>query len=176
MPAANAANSDPDNTAGDAGPPPLATEPDVKVEVAMGIRRPPSDVLSALVDPAQTTRFWFTKSSGRVEAGARLRWDWEMYGASADVSVRDVQPDKIVFDWGAADGPTRTVDVRLRPWGTDGTYVTVVESGFAGDVTETMSWLADSTGGFTQLLAAMKAYLEHDITLTLVLDQHPADL
>ena len=31
------------------------------VEVGMLIRRPPGDVFQALVDPAITTRFWFTK-------------------------------------------------------------------------------------------------------------------
>jgi len=49
----------------------------------MLIRRPPGDVFQALVDPAITTRFWFTKSSGELVRGATVRWEWEMYGASA---------------------------------------------------------------------------------------------
>jgi len=53
------------------------------VEVGVLIRRPPGDVFQALVDPAITTRFWFTKSSGELVRGATVRWEWEMYGASA---------------------------------------------------------------------------------------------
>ena len=37
------------------------------VKVGMLIRRPPEDVFEAFADPAITTRFWFTKSSGRLE-------------------------------------------------------------------------------------------------------------
>lgn len=31
------------------------------------IRRPAAEVFEAFVDPGVTTRFWFTKSSGRLE-------------------------------------------------------------------------------------------------------------
>ena len=53
------------------------------VEVGMLIRRSPGDVFQALVDPAITTRFWFTKSSDKLVRGATVRWEWEMYGAWA---------------------------------------------------------------------------------------------
>ncbi|HKF80092.1 MAG TPA: hypothetical protein VKB17_04635, partial [Thermoleophilaceae bacterium] len=52
------------------------------VKVGMLIRRPPGEVFQALIDPAITTRFWFTGSSGKLVPGASLRWDWEMYGVS----------------------------------------------------------------------------------------------
>lgn len=42
----------------------------------MLIRKPVAKVLSAFVDPATTTQFWFTKSSGRLEPGKNVRWDW----------------------------------------------------------------------------------------------------
>ena len=50
----------------------------------MLIRRPIGEVFEAFVDPAVTTRFWFTRSTGRLEEGKEVRWDWEMY----DVSLR----------------------------------------------------------------------------------------
>jgi len=40
----------------------LGTAP--SVDVAMLIRRPPDAVFEALADPAVTTRFWYTKSTG----------------------------------------------------------------------------------------------------------------
>lgn len=57
------------------------------------IRRPAAEVFGAFVDPAVTMKFWFTKSSGRVEPGAHLMWEWEMYGASAPVTVKEVEQD-----------------------------------------------------------------------------------
>ena len=48
------------------------------VQVSTLIRRPPAEVFAAFTDPAITTRFWFTKSSGtlaprRVPAAAPFR-------------------------------------------------------------------------------------------------------
>ena len=54
-------------------------------EAALLIRRPVAEVFEAFVDPAITTRFWFSKSSGRLEPGARITWSWEMYGASGEI-------------------------------------------------------------------------------------------
>jgi hypothetical protein len=47
----------------------------------MLIRRPIAVVFEAFVDPAITARFWFSRGSDRLEAGTRVRWDWDMSGA-----------------------------------------------------------------------------------------------
>jgi uncharacterized protein YndB with AHSA1/START domain len=44
-------------------------------KTGMLIRRPVAGVFEAFVNPDITTRFWFTKSSGRLEAGKRVQWD-----------------------------------------------------------------------------------------------------
>jgi uncharacterized protein YndB with AHSA1/START domain len=52
------------------------------VKTEMRIRKPVAQVFEAFVDPAITSRFWFTKASGRLEPGKpgnKVRWDWEMY-------------------------------------------------------------------------------------------------
>src|SRR6266849_3326324 len=101
------------------------------VNVGMLIRRPPEPVFAALVDPAITTRFWFTKSSGKLGPGAKVQWDWEMYGVSAEVSVKEFEEHRrIVFDWGPkGSSSTTTVEIRFIPW-QDDTYIQVTESGF----------------------------------------------
>jgi uncharacterized protein YndB with AHSA1/START domain len=146
------------------------------VKVGMLIRRPPGEVFQALVDPAITTRFWFTGSSGRLEPGASIQWDWEMYGVSAKVSVREVEEDsRILIDWGDGDEFT-TVEFRFIPWEDDTTYVEVTETGLSGDGDRLASRAADSTGGFTLALCALKALLEHDVVLTVVRDRYPKGL
>jgi hypothetical protein len=57
-------------------------------KVEMLIRKPVEEVFEAFIDPAITSRFWFTKSSGRLETRRRVQWDWEMYGVSANVDVK----------------------------------------------------------------------------------------
>ena len=58
------------------------------VKAQMLIRKPVKDVFEAFVNPAITTKFWFTRSSGKLEAGKEVRWEWEMYGVSAQVRVK----------------------------------------------------------------------------------------
>jgi uncharacterized protein YndB with AHSA1/START domain len=143
------------------------------VKTGMGIRRPVREVFRAVIDPEITTRFWFTRSSGRLEPGATVRWDWEMYGASAEVRVKEVEDDsRILMDWG--DGETfTTVQWRFLPWGEDATYVEVTETGLSGDGDQVAAGAAGSTSGFTIALCALKALLEHDLVLTAVRDRFP---
>lgn len=146
------------------------------VEVGMLIRRPPGDVFRALVDPAITTRFWFTKSSGKLVRGATVRREWEMYGASTKVWVKEIEDNsRILIDWGD-DDETTTVEFRFVPYGDDATYVRVTETRHTGDGDEVAARAADSTGGFTFMICALKALLEHDVVLTVVLDAHPQGL
>jgi uncharacterized protein YndB with AHSA1/START domain len=146
------------------------------VNVGMLIHRPPGEVFRALVDPDITTRFWFTKSTGKLAPGAHVRWDWEMYGVSADVAVKGVEESRrILFDWGDDDEST-TVEFRFTPWEGDATFVEVTETGLTGDGDAIAARLAGSTGGFSLALSALKAYLEHDIVLTVVADRFPKGL
>jgi len=156
---------------------PLGLSQAPAVQVGMLIRRPAGDVFTALIDPALTTRFWFTKSSGPVVPGARLTWTWEMYDVSSEVSVIGFEQDRrLRFTWSGYD-PSRptTVEFRFVPRA-EGTYVHVTETGFSGDGDTQVSRALDSTQGFTFLLSSLKAFLEHDVVLRVVLDAHPADL
>jgi uncharacterized protein YndB with AHSA1/START domain len=142
------------------------------VHVGMVVRRPPTEVFAAFADPAITTRFWFTRSTGRVEHGARLHWVWDQHGVSTDVTVRDVEPGRrIVFDWD--DENPRTVELLFTPHGDTATHVVVTESGLRGSGDEVAAAAADSIGGFTMVLCAAKALLEHGVVLTVVDDHLP---
>ena len=147
------------------------------VNVGMLIRRPPEAVFEALADPSVTTRFWFTNSSGSLDQGANVQWDWEMYGVSAEVAVQEAEENRrLLFDWGPKDGPedaATTVEVNFVPHGDDSTYVQVTETGFSGSPDEIVARAIDSTGGFTMVLCALKALLEHDVELSAVADKAP---
>jgi len=43
--------------------------------------------VQSFVDPSITSKFWFSRGSGRLEAGKSVRWDWEMYGFSVEAKV-----------------------------------------------------------------------------------------
>jgi uncharacterized protein YndB with AHSA1/START domain len=148
---------------------PLERAPVVTTQLL--IRRPVAEVFEAFADPAVTTRFWFTRSSGRVEEGRELRWDWEMYGVGTRVVVKAVEPGRrILVEW---DEPPTSVEWVFDPRGADATVVTVSNSGFHGSDDEKVGGALDSMGGFTLVLAGAKALLEHGVELNLVADRHP---
>ena len=83
-------------------------------QTGMLIRKPVAEVFEAFIDPAITSKFWFTKASGKLEPGAQVRWDWEMYGASTELSVKHIAPnERIVIEWAGYSGNT-TVEWRFR--------------------------------------------------------------
>jgi uncharacterized protein YndB with AHSA1/START domain len=136
----------------------------------MLIRRPAPEVFEAFVDPAITTKFWFTRSSGRLAPGERVRWDWEMYNAHADVTVKEIEPNKrILVEW---DGyGTTLVEWVFIPRPDDTTHVIITNSGFDGE--DAVANALDSTGGFNLVLAGLKALLEYNVQLNIVADVHP---
>lgn len=139
----------------------------------MLIRRPVAEVFDAFIDPDVTTKFWFTTSSGRLEVGKQVHWGWEMYGASAPVTVKVIEPnEQIVIEWPGYRGLT-TVEWTFAPQPDDTTFVTITESGFTGDGDELVKQVADSTEAFTLVVAGLKALLEHGIRLNLVGDRFP---
>lgn len=143
----------------------------------MLIRKPVADVFEAFVDPAITSKFWFTKGSARLEAGKEVQWDWEMYNISVQVNVKAVDKNKrILIDWGTLDEPPTTVEWVFTPRADNTTFVSITNSGFSGNRDEIVQQALDSTGGFALVLAGLKALLEHNIALNLVPDRFPDGL
>lgn len=146
------------------------------VKTQMLIRKPATQVFEALVDPAITSRFWFSRGSGRLEAGKKVRWDWEMYGFSTEADVKEIEENRrILLEWDGPDHPT-SVEWTLEPRGEDRTFVTVKNWGFAGDPGKVVATALDSMGGFSFVLASLKAFLEHGVELKIVEDHAPDSL
>jgi len=136
----------------------------------MLIRRPVAEVFEAFIDPAITSKFWFSRGDGRLEEGKSSTWYWDMYGVSAAVDVKAIEENRrILIEW------PNPVEWTFAPRGADATLVTITESGFDGTDDEKVARAIDSMGGFTMVLAGCKAFLEHGIQLHLVADHNPDD-
>jgi uncharacterized protein YndB with AHSA1/START domain len=137
------------------------------------IRRPLAEVFEALVDPAITSRFWFSKGSGRLETGKQIRWDWEMYGHHTYVDVKVIEINRrILIEWNGPENPT-TVEWAFEDKGNNTTFVVVRNWGFKGTDDEVVAQAIDSTGGFTFVLSALKVFMEHGIQPNFVIDHDP---
>jgi uncharacterized protein YndB with AHSA1/START domain len=142
-------------------------------KTGMLIRKPVAEVFEAFLNPDVTTKFWFTKSSGRLEAGKQVQWEWEMYGISIPVTATTIEPNRrIVVEWPGYGGRTR-VEWVFEPQKDGTTFVRISEAGFTGTGDDLVKQVTDSTQGFSLVLAGLKSLLEHNIKLNLVADRYP---
>ena len=144
----------------------------IQAKTGMLVRRPVAEVYEAFVDPEITRRFWFTKGSGRLEKGRRVQWEWEMYGISVPVEVKELEPHRIVIEWSGPKGANR-VEWFFTERDDGTTFVEITNDGFHGDAEDVAHQAAESASGFSFVLAGAKAYLEHGIELNLVKDRFP---
>ena len=157
---------------------------DLKFRVAARIARPVSQVFEAVADPDQLSRYFTTGGAkGRLESGATVTWDFHDFPGAFPVEVVEVVADeKIVFRWDAAEGEPPNVEGASRPEMATAPYKTTVTMSFKplddGNRTlveiaeegwrETEGALQASYGncqGWSQMLCALKAWLEHGINL-----------
>lgn len=145
-------------------------------EAQMLIRKPVSEVFQAFIDPELTKYFWFTKGSDKLEEGKTVTWEWEMYNFSTKVVVKEIVVNqKIVIEWFTSEIPT-TVEFYFKTLSDGSTFVSIKHYGFDKTGDELLETIKDSTGGFTIVLAGLKAYLEHNINLNLILDKFPKEI
>jgi uncharacterized protein YndB with AHSA1/START domain len=143
-----------------------------EAKTAMLIRRPVAEVFEAFINPAITSKFWFTRGSGRLEQGKEVQWDWEMYHFSTLVSVKAIEEKKrILIEW-SGYGTTMVEWIFTAP-SENTTFVSITNTGFSGNGDELANQAISSTEGFTFVLSGLKAFLEHNISLNLVADRHP---
>ena len=152
---------------------------DLKVNVSGRIAKPVEVVFEAVVNPEQLSAFFTTGGAeGRLEAGKTVMWDFADFPGAFPVEVTEVVPnERIVLKWEAHDGEIldgeadvhagyqTEVTMRFAPID-DGkrTRVEIEEKGWretAGGLTASYN----NCMGWSQMLAAMKAWVEHGINL-----------
>jgi uncharacterized protein YndB with AHSA1/START domain len=145
-------------------------------EAAMLIRKPISEVFEAFINPEITTKFWFSKSSGKLQEGKSVDWIWEMYGNhTVTVKVLAIKANEaIIIQWG--DDEKAIAEWEFNDLGDSKTFVTITYNGIQGSTEEMCAQIRDTTEGFSLVLAGLKAYLEHNIQLNLVADRFPVEL
>lgn len=154
---------------------------DLHFKVSGIIARPVAEVFEAVADPKTLSRYFTTGGAkGRLETGATVSWDFHDFPGAFPVFVDEVVPnEKIVLRWAAAEGDSpvetgaaalerrdyqTTVTMTFAPLDDGRTLVSIAEEGWH----ETPAGLKASYGncmGWSQMIAAMKVWLEHGINL-----------
>lgn len=136
------------------------------------ISRPVHEVFEAVADPKKLSGYFTTGGAeGRLEKGSTVTWDFHDFPGAFPVHVTDVVQDKkIVLRWGAApDGDPAgayetTVTMTFEGLEDGRTRVSISESGWR-DNAKAQKASYGNCEGWTGMLCAMKAYVEHGINL-----------
>lgn len=142
------------------------------------IARPPAETFEAVADPAVLSRYFTTGGAqGRIEPGTTVTWDFADFPGAFPVEVLDVVAPgagdalpRIVLRWAGTPGVTvspagtrvefefRSIDHGAR------TEVRITERAWHNSVAGAEGAFGNCMG-WTGMLAAMKAWLEHGINL-----------
>ena len=142
----------------------MASHAKLEIKVALKILKSLHEVFDAIVDPAKMTNYFISKSTGRMEEGKTVTWQFPEFDMKFPVRVRKIEKDRnISFSWTSPDGFETLVEITLKQMD-DGTFVTITEKSRDNDE-EGLKWLRGNTEGWANFLACLKAYLEYGINL-----------
>ncbi|NGM62011.1 ATPase [Sphingobacterium sp. SGG-5] len=130
-------------------------------KATLQIQKPIQEVFEAIVTPEKITKYFISESTGRMETGKELHWEFGDFPGKFPVRVVDIQPNKFIsFVW---DDET-VVNIMLEEQPDKSTVVKVTE-GEKEMNEENLEWLIGNTFGWGNFLDCMKAYLEYGIRL-----------
>lgn len=134
------------------------------IQAKLQILKPVSEVFEAIVDPAKMSNYFISESTGRMENGKELTWQFPEFDMKIPVRVGKIEKDQYVsYSWDDAEQEL-LVEITLTPAGDNATVVTITEKEKKNDEAG-LEWLKRNTEGWANFLACLKAYLEYGINL-----------
>jgi uncharacterized protein YndB with AHSA1/START domain len=140
---------------------------ELRFQVYGKIARPVAEVFDAVYNPTKLSGYFTTGgASAPLVEGSTVTWDFADFPGAFPVQVRKVERDRLIeLEWKANDGDyTTRTRLEFEPLEGNATLVRISE----GKWTETQQGLDASYGncmGWTQMLCAMKLYVERGINL-----------
>jgi len=137
---------------------------DLEIKTALQILKPAHEVFEAIVDPSKMSNYFISKSSGRMEEGKKLVWQFPEFESDFPIRVHKIKKDNYISYYWSFDDLELLVEITLTPIDGNFTLVTVTEKGRENNEAG-INWLKGNTEGWANFLACLKAYLEYGINL-----------
>lgn len=130
-------------------------------QATLQIQKPIDDVFDAIVNPERITKCFISRSSGPMETGKTVAWEFGDFPGEFPVEVQSVRLNQSVsFIW---DQET-VVNIWFEAQADNSTVVKITEG--EKELNEkNLKWLTDNTFGWGNFLDCLKAYLEYGINL-----------
>ena len=136
----------------------------LEIRTNLQIQKPANEVFEAIADPAKMTNYFISKSTGRMEEGKNLIWQFPEFDMEVPVRVGKMEMGKYISYYWMNGDKELFVEMMLTPKDGGATLVTVTEKSMNNDEVG-IKWLKGNTEGWANFLACLKAYLEYGINL-----------
>lgn len=137
----------------------------LQIKTNLKIQKSVNEVFEAVVNPDHMSQYFISKSSGRMEEGKKLMWEFPEIDMQFPVRVQKIEQDKYIsFNWDDVDGTETLVEINLTAKEENDTFVSVKE-GNREKNDAGIEWYGRNTEGWANFLACLKAYLEYGINL-----------
>ncbi|MCZ4408809.1 SRPBCC domain-containing protein [Cryomorphaceae bacterium 1068] len=133
----------------------------LKASASIQIQKPVEEVYEGIVNPDAMTKYFISESNGRLDSGEDLLWKFPEFPDRYPITSTKVEANRTVsFVW----DPETVVTIALEALPGRSTVVRVKESG--KELNEAnLKWVIENSGGWSNFLACLKAYLEYGIQL-----------
>lgn len=136
----------------------------LQINAALQIQKPVQEVYDAIVDPSKMSVYFISKSTGPMEEGKTVWWEFPEFDESSPVRVGKMTPNELItFSWDIGEKEL-DVEINLIPQNDGSTLVRITEGEMENDEAG-INWLKGNTEGWANFLACLKAYLEYGINL-----------
>ena len=136
----------------------------LEIKTSLQINKPNHEVFEAIIDPEKMSNYFISKSSGRMETGKQLIWQFPEFESDFQIRVDKIEIDKYISYYWEIDNTELLVEIALLSVDRNSTVVTVTEKGRKNNESG-INWLKGNTEGWANFLACLKAYLEYGINL-----------
>ncbi len=137
----------------------------LEVKAAIQVGKSVPEVFETIVNPEKMKNYFISKSTGRMEEGKTVVWNFPEFEFDAPVRVGKIEKDRYIsFYWEGAAGKELLVEITLASQPNGSTVVRITEKSMENNEAG-IAWLIGNTEGWANFLACMKAYLEYGINL-----------
>jgi uncharacterized protein YndB with AHSA1/START domain len=136
----------------------------LEIKAALQMLKPVSEVFEAIIDPVKMSKYFISKSSGRMEEGKKIMWRFPEFDMEFPVRVGKIEKDKYISFYWDVDGIELLTEMTLTQRANNSTLVSITEKSRENDEAG-IKWLMGNTEGWANFLACLKAYLEYGINL-----------
>lgn len=136
----------------------------IQINVSIQIQKPNDQVFEAIVNPEHMCQYFISASSGKMEEGAELIWNFPEFNGDVPIRVGKITPNLLVTYYWSINDVEVEVALELEERADGSTVVRITEKEMENDEAG-ISWVKGNTEGWANFSACLKAYLEYGINL-----------